>query len=105
MKGKSTPNLSTIHVGADYETINKTLGEAEEVRTIYNGKRLYIYRKIAGLSPNMLDFTPNLILDIATLAIWEFTPYKDSKKSTYYITYDDKWKVETINRYIMQRDS
>ena len=100
MKGKKTPDLSDIHVGADYDTVNYVLGKPDKVQTIYNGKRLHIYKYIAGLKPNMIDFAPNLILDISTLALWEFMPYKNDKRSVYYITYDDNWKVESINRYI-----
>lgn len=101
MKGKKTPNLSEIHVGADYYKVKEILGKPDIVKTIYNGKRLHIYKNLSGIKPNMLHFTPNLLLDIASLVTWEFVPYHDSKFSTYYITYDKDWKVETINKYIL----
>ena len=100
MKGKATPNLSAIHLGTHYDTVNNLLGEPDSVKTIYNGKRLHIYKNISGLKPNMIDFAPNLLLDIASLALWEFVPYNNRKLSSYYITYDDDWKVETINKYL-----
>ncbi|MDA0782277.1 MAG: hypothetical protein PQ612_07900 [Rickettsiales bacterium] len=101
MKGKKTPDLSAINLGADYDTVNSILGEPDKVKTIYNGKRLHIYKRIAGLKPNMIEFVPNLILDISSLVLWEFVPYNSRKLSTYYITYDDNRKVDSINKYII----
>ena len=103
MKGKETPDLSAIHVGADYDTVSNILGRPDSVKTIYNGKRLYIYKNLSGLKPNMIDFAPNLVLDIASLALWELVPYNNRKLSTYYITYDDQWRVETINQYMIDK--
>jgi len=100
MKGKETPDLSAIHVGADYYTVQELLGKPDEVKTIYNGKRLHVYKDISGIKPNLRYIAPNLVLDIASLALWEFMPYHNSKLSTYYITFDKDWKIETINQYM-----
>lgn len=100
MKGKELPDLSEIKIGADYHTLNQILGEPYKFTTLKNGKRLHIYKNLAGLDPNMIDFVPNFLLDIITLGMWEITPYHDSKFKEYYITYDENKKVDSINKYI-----
>ncbi len=100
ISGRTSPDLSSIRVGAAYNEINASLGKPAKVTVTSNGERLCVYKYEKASDPSLKNVVANSLMDVSTLGMWELVRPVNNSIAHVTVTYDKENKVASINPYV-----
>ena len=99
LRGVPPPDLSKVKHGASYFEVKQAIGSPIASKRLKDGEKLYIYKYEGGRDSSFAEFFGNATFTIASAGLWELTPAADRHQYNVYITYNEKYKVSSINAY------